>query len=171
MEQMTFVVFLRERKLGAGQLVDASRQLFDQVGEAGHLAHCPADHVPPGLPIYEGLVIGWTAYTHIPSRTRRVQFLQALRERARSGSPVLLSFFTRRAGSLDDKTVYRMARFCQFLLRTRKEPVEIGDGLSYARYVHAFTRDELEEELHAAGLRVAEYTDSEEWGYAMGVAD
>jgi hypothetical protein len=64
-----------------------------------------------------------------------------------------------------------MARFCQFFFRTRKEPLEIGDGLSFARYVHAFARDELEEELHAAGFRGAEYNDVEEWGYAMGVAD
>jgi hypothetical protein len=94
-----------------------------------------------------------------------------LRERALPHSPVLLSFFTRNGGFLDDRIVHRTARFWQIFFRAEKAPLEIGDGISLARYVHAFTRDELEEELRASGFQLAHYCDLGQWGYAIGIAE
>lgn len=53
--------------------------------------------------------------------------------------------------------------------RGKKEPFETGDRLTYARYGHAFTRDELQEELCAAGFQLADYYNADEWGYAIGI--
>ena len=152
-------------------LVRASEQIFDRLGEAKYVTLCEPDRVPQGPRIYDGLVVGWTVYTHIPTTARRVAFLQALSERALPGSPLLVSFFARQSRASDDALVHRTARLWRFLLRGRKEPVEMGDRISYARFVHSFTRDEVEAELRAAGFRSALHGAEGDLGYTVGVAD
>lgn len=152
-------------------LVKASQEIFEELGDPDYLVHCPADCVPVGPATYDALIVGWTVYTHIPTRGRRIRFLQALRQRALPDAPLLISFFVRRASSSDDVLVYRVARFWSFFSRARKEPLEIGDHISYARYAHWFTERELAEELRAAGFRVAHFVEQGEFGYAVGVAE
>jgi hypothetical protein len=150
-------------------LVQASNTLFEQSGESHAVNLCQADQVPSGPPIYGGLIVGWTAYTHIPTRRRRVAFLQALRQRALPGSPVLLSFFTRSGFSRYDTFVYRTASFSRLLLRGRKDALDLGDHLSWC-YSHSFTRDELEAELRAAGFRPVHFSEVGD-GHAVGIVE
>ena len=72
-------------------LVDASYRIFDELGESDYVIHCPPDSVPAGPPTYDALVVGWTVYTHIPTRGRRIRFLNALRRRALAHAPLLIS--------------------------------------------------------------------------------
>ncbi|HLZ39678.1 MAG TPA: hypothetical protein VKQ11_01870 [Candidatus Sulfotelmatobacter sp.] len=150
-------------------LIEAGWQIFDQLGETRGVIYCPPDAVPAGAPTYGGLVIGWGAYTNIPTRQRRVSFLTALRRRALPRAPVLLSFFTRAADSRVDRVVYRCARFSQFFVRARSAPVEMGDHLSLS-YFHSFARNELEDELREAGFQLTHYKDEGDWGHAIGIS-
>ena len=152
-------------------LVRASEQIFDRLGETKYVTLCEPDRVPQGPRIYDGLVVGWTVYTHIPTKARRVAFLQALSARALPGSPLLISFFARQIGSREDVLVHRTARVCRFLLRGRKEPLEVGDRISYARFVRWFTSDEVEAEMRAAGFRNAHHGADGDLGYAVGIAE
>lgn len=152
-------------------LVRASEQIFDRLGESKYVTFCEPDRVPQGPRIYDGLVVGWTVYTHIPTKARRVEFLQALSERALPGSPLLISYFARQSGARDDVLVHRAARFWRFLLRGRKEPLEMGDRISYARFVRSFTRDEVEVELRAAGFKSVHHGAEGDLGYTVGVAE
>jgi hypothetical protein len=137
-------------------LVQASAAVFERLGEPGGVTFCPADQVPTGPPAYGGLIVGWSAYTHIPTRARRVAFLQALRQRALPAAPVLLSFFTRVGSSSYDTFVCWMANVSRLLVRGRKEPVELGDHLSWS-YNHLFTREEIDSELREARIRLVHY--------------
>ncbi|MFZ0733519.1 MAG: hypothetical protein WAM79_14420 [Candidatus Sulfotelmatobacter sp.] len=152
-------------------LVEASQRLFDELGESNYVVYCPPDSVPPGSPLYNALIVGWGAYTHIPTRARRIRFLQAFGERAFGNAPLLLSFFTRKTGSRDDVLVYRLARLCSLFSPARKASLDIGDRISYARYIHSFTEQELAEELKAAGVRLAQFVDKGEFGYAVGIPE
>jgi hypothetical protein len=152
-------------------LVRASEQIFDRLGESKYVAFCKPDSVPLGPAIYDGLVVGWGAYTHIPTKVRRTAFLQALRKRALPHSPILISFFARRLGSKDEVLIHRTARLCRFFLRGRQEPLELGDRISFARFVHSFTFDEVEAELRTAGFRVAHHGEKGDLGYAVGIAE
>jgi hypothetical protein len=152
-------------------LVRASEQIFDRLGESNYVTFCEPDRVPQGLRIYDGLVVGWTVYTHIPTKMRRVTFLQALSERALPGSPLLISYFARQSSARDDVLVHRTARFWRFCLRGRKEPLEVGDRISFVRFVRSFTRDEVEAELRAAGFRSAHHGAEGDLGYTVGVAE
>jgi hypothetical protein len=152
-------------------LVRASEEIFSRLGESRYVTLCEPDSVPPGPPIYDGLVVGWDAYTHIPTKTRRIAFLQALSRRALGHSPLLISFFARRTRSRDEILVHRTARLARFFLRGREEPLELGDRISFARFVHWFTRDEVEAELKTAGFRVAQHGEKGDLGYAVGFAE
>ncbi len=151
-------------------LVHASRTIFDQLGERGYVIPCAPDSVPRGAAIYDGLIVGWSAYTHIPTKLRRIAFLEALRERALPDSPLLVSFFTRGSCSRHEAIVYRTATLSRLFFG--RESLELGDRLEWSRYVHRFTRDELVGELTTAGFRVVHYgEESSSCGHAVGIAE
>jgi hypothetical protein len=150
-------------------LVQASGAVFDGLGEARGVVLCAADEVPAGPQIYSGLVVGWSAYTHIPTRARRIRFLQNLRERALPNSPLLLSFFSRDPSTSYETLIYRMACVSRFLFRGRNEAAEMGDHLSWC-YSHTFVRGEIEAELRAAGFRPVHFSEVGE-GHAVGMAE
>lgn len=152
-------------------LVRASEQIFDRLQESRYVTFCEPDSVPQGPRIYDGLVVGWTVYTHIPTKARRGAFLQALSQRALPNSPLLISFFARHSSSSDEALVYRTARLCQFFLRGRKERLELGDRISFARFVHSFTSDEVEAELRTAGFRVEDHGEEGGLGYIVVIAE
>jgi hypothetical protein len=150
-------------------LVRASEALFAQVGEPQGVIFSATNSVPSGPPIYDGLIVGWSAYTHIPTRRRRVAFLQGMRQRTLPGSPVLLSFFTRETASPDEAIAYRTACLCRLLSRGRKETPELGDHLTWS-YAHYFVRAELEEELRASGFCLVQFNDRGD-SYAVAIAE
>lgn len=152
-------------------LLHASRRIFRQVGEPDNsVTPCAADCVPAGPAIYDGIIVGWSAYTHIPTKQRRIAFLRALRERALPRAPVLLSFFTRDQDSRYEEVVYRTARLWRFILCRHKEPLDRGDRLTLDQCIHFFTRDEVEAELRAAGFKLTHFSE-ENYGHAVGKAD
>lgn len=138
-------------------LIRAGQEIFDRLGERYDVVACAPDAVPAGPPDSDGLIVGWGAYTHIPTKARRVTFLQALKKRSVPGSPLILSFFTRNNRSMADNVLDHTATAVGFVLRARKESFEAGDRLEWGRYVHRFTRQELEAELTEAGFSPAYY--------------
>jgi len=150
-------------------LVQAGDALFDGLGERRGVTLCAAGQVPCGPALYQGLIVGWTGYTHIPTRRRRIAFLEGLRHRAMPGAPVLISFFPRDRSSQYENLNYWIARVSRFLFRGRKEEPEPGDHLGWC-FSHTFTREEVEAELRAAGFRPAYYSELGE-GHAVGIAE
>jgi hypothetical protein len=136
-------------------LVRAGKEIFDRLGERYSVVASAPDSVPSGPADYDALVLGWSAYTHIPTKVRRVAFLEALKCRSVPGSPLMLSFFTRRGRSSSDRTVDGTAAAARFLFRGRKDRFEPGDRLEWSRYVHRFTQRELEAELEDGGFSPA----------------
>jgi hypothetical protein len=153
-------------------LLNIGQKMFRQLGETYPVTFCPPDRVPLGERIYDGLILGWSGYTHIPTKARRIQFLEALRQRALPHSPLLLSFFSRAANpSRYELIAYRMARICRLVFRAANEqPVELGDSLDARQYLHRFTRDECQAELNAAGFEMVHYRDDFGSGVAVALA-
>jgi hypothetical protein len=52
-----------------------------------------------------------------------------------------------------------------------REPVSPGDRLSWNRYDHPFTRDELESELKSAGFDRVHFGEENNCGHAVALAD
>jgi hypothetical protein len=152
-------------------LLAAGRKIFEQLGQSYSVVFCEPDRVPTGPQIYEGVIVGWSAYTHIPTRLRRVRFLQALRGRTLPHSALVMSFFIRNESSRYIAMTYRAGAIFRILFRGRKEPLERGDDLEFSHFRHRFTRDEIEGELQAAGFRMLDYSEQGDAGIAAAVAD
>jgi hypothetical protein len=113
---------------------------------------------------YDGIVIGWGGYMHIPGRQNRVRFLSALRDRARAGAPLLLSFFCRPTRMRRYDWIYRAARLTR-RLRGSADPVEYGDMLN-GTFHHCFTEAEISSELIEGGFELIEYLETP-YGHAF----
>ena len=150
-------------------LVQASNAIFDRLGETRGVALCASGEVPSGPALYRGLIVGWSGYTHIPTRRRRIAFLQQLRNRALPATPVLVSFFPREGSSRSETLIYRIARISRVIFRKRKEQSELGDHLGWC-FSHTFTREEIEAELQEAGFRPVFYSEVGE-GHAVGISE
>lgn len=136
------------------QLVDVCERLLVRPG--CHVMYAAPDSLPPDLGTYEGFLLGWAAYSYIPRRARRVALLHDLRSHLVPEAPVLLSFMTR----TEQSRMFRIMHAVAGLIRRARfaAPVELGDNLE-EKFVHHFTRAEIEAELCEAGFRPEHYSD------------
>jgi hypothetical protein len=105
-------------------------------------------------------------YALIQGRARRIAFLRQLRAQCAAGTPLLLSFFTRKSDRFRFRFTRRVANVFRWLLR--RERVEMGDELM-PTYIHNFTQAEIAAEMQAAGFQLV-YFDTDEYGQAVGLA-
>lgn len=114
---------------------------------------------------YDGLIVGWATYMHIPGRQRRIAFLRSMAQYACPDAPILLSFMVRGSGQRSDRLRQQLANGLRRL--RRQERVELGDGLLETLHLHRFIKEEVVEELEQAGFRFVAYH-SAEYGHAIG---
>lgn len=156
-------------------LVAACRRNMDRAGVKGRVLDAPPNRLPPGLGIYDGIFAGRGFYHHIPGRACRIAFLRSCREHLTAGGPLFISdFFTRPPA---DQSWVRKQRIANLIRACLREPerVECGDWLTDCMQ-HAFTPDEIELELRAAGFQLVRYADSPfgegaHLAHAVGIAD
>jgi hypothetical protein len=137
--------------------------LVGQAVEVQVLEAAP-DAVPDGLASYDGAIIGWGAYMHIPGRARRIAFLGQLRRHIRPGGPLLVSYFARRVDGRAFRSKAAIARVIR-RLRFSSEPVEIGDSLDRT-FDHWFTESDIRSELEQAGFETVS-TAADPYGHAV----
>ena len=118
--------------------------------------------------MYDGLIMGWTGYSHIPGRGARVRFLAEFRRHVRPDGPILISFLTRKPESPQYRLIFAIARLIRFLRRSR-ETVEPVDALPNP-YFHCFTKGEIRQELEDSGYHL-EYYSEVGFGHAVGRAN
>lgn len=158
---------------------ECNAALVAYAGELLRRRGCPAsvtllarDAAPPGEGIYDGAVVGWSAYMLVAGREHRIALLRALRRRVDTGAPLLLSFWTRPGEHRRSRIVRAAAAPIRALLR--REPPEPGDDL-VPNFVHRFTEAEVEAEMRAAGFRLARFQPEGEGpydsGWAVGIAE
>jgi hypothetical protein len=153
------------------QLVKSANELLGRLAltPSVHLAPrdaCPDDPRFYRAETYHGLIVGWSAYMLIRGRGRRVALLKQLRARAGEGAPVLISFIPRQG---TPRWMRITAWVGNLVARLRfGDPVEVGDDL-VMNFVHRFTREEIESELHEAGFDLIHFGNIE-YGHALGVA-
>jgi len=113
--------------------------------------------------VFDGIILGWGAYTHIIGRKQRLELLEKMKKSVAPGSPMLISFWSQAREYSFEKKVYNFAnRIKDFF---GKEKIENGD-----RYIgvfgHYFTKDEIRLELALAGLKMVEF-DNMHYGYVV----
>ncbi len=145
-------------------LVDVANALLAAEGFPPSVSLAPRDGVPALDRTYDGVIVGWGAYSLIAPSARRRAFLAGLREHLQPGGPLLVSFFVRAGSGRYYDYVARVANGIRSLMR--RPPVESGDVLA-PNFVHHFNENELRAEFRASGLRLVDFATSE-YGYAVG---
>jgi 2-polyprenyl-3-methyl-5-hydroxy-6-metoxy-1,4-benzoquinol methylase len=135
---------------------DPSDHLLDKfralAAEDGRIVKAAPSEVPAFGERFDGVVIGWGGYTHVPESARRAAFLRALARQMKPGAPLLLSFYLRRADGWRSRTATLAANAMRRALRLTST-VETGDSMT-DKFEHRFTEQEVARELTAAGLRL-----------------
>ncbi len=136
-------------------LVIVANELLQEEGHEATVNLMSRDQCPNTGTTYDGIIVGWQAYSFIQGRKHRISLLQQLWAQTQTQSPILLSFFYR--GHHDRR--YNVAALVANLIRRvlRKEPVEVGDWF-LPEYAKFFTRDELNSELEEGGFSCVRYT-------------
>lgn len=107
---------------------------------------------------YDGIIIGWGAYTHMMGSRNRINFLNGLKSLLRENGVIFISFYTRNEKSRRLNYTYKIANF----LRTIRfaEKVELGDDIDY-NFVHNFSKNEIIDEITKAGLKDVYYSEKQ----------
>jgi hypothetical protein len=151
-------------------LVKFANDLIRKDGVGGWVSQSLPDECPQSGEVYDAVVVGWGVYTLIQGRRQRVEFLRGLRAQTRDGSPLLVSFYHRAAGSRRGKIVKAVG---DALRRVRgRGRLEAGDDLdpsTVPNFVHYFTRDEITSELREGGFELVFFS-TEGYGHAVALA-
>jgi hypothetical protein len=139
-------------------LVVVANEVLRAEGYESSVHPVPYDEFPNTGKTYDGLIIGWSAYMHIPGRRRRIARLRQLRAQARAQGPILLSFFDLGNAAAPNPARYKLAVFVANVIRRglRRELAEFGDWLR-PQYLHYFTRDDIASELAEGGFSTVHY--------------
>lgn len=148
------------------ELVETARVSLKKKRIHCRIVRADPGRVPDGFGQYDGIIVGWGGYMHIPGQAQRIEFLRQLRKHVAPRGPVLLSFFTRSATSKRFALIYRLAKIIR-AIRLCSDRVEKGDTLD-ATYDHYFTREELCSELKQAGFELLFYSDKD-YSHAVAV--
>jgi len=114
------------------------------------------DHVPEQFGLYDGLIMGWSGYSHIVGQADRIKFLKEFRQHLQADGVLLISFFVRENDSTSFKVTYKLGQLIR-KIRFSHENLEFGDTL-IEFYLHYFNQAEIEHELANAGLTLVYYS-------------
>jgi hypothetical protein len=114
--------------------------------------------VPAEIKKYDGIIIGWGAYSHIPGHKKRLTFLEGLYPFMSNTTPLMISFLWTSKRNRRDKITKNFSDF--FRTFSRKEKTEPGDKLE-PDFIHYFSEEEIKNELTQSKFRVIDYYNTE----------
>lgn len=146
------------------RLVEYGNDFFMRNGIDAKINYLSKNSVPGELKRYNGIIIGWGAYTHIQGSKTRIAFLSALKPYCMAETHIMISFLLNDGSARKDSIIKNVSNF--FRSFTGRDKTEAGDRLlSY--YAHFFKKAEIESELNASGFSMVDYYDGE-YGCAVG---
>lgn len=125
-------------------LVEYGNALLQKHGIKNTIEYLPRDTVPTESKKYDGIIIGWGAYSHIRGKKKRHLFLQKLQPFLDKEAPLMISFLLTRERTRQNKIVKQVADF--FRVFSKQGKTDLGDGLIF-EFVHYFSEEEIKSEL------------------------
>jgi hypothetical protein len=135
-------------------LAEFGRELLARHGHADRVHVSRPSELPGDGSGLDGVIVGWGTYSLIRPGAARVALLTSARERLTAGGALLLSHFEAPRHGRELRATRAIANA---LRRARgRAEVELGDTLA-PHLAHVFTREQVGEEVAAAGLEVVEH--------------
>ncbi|RMF96756.1 MAG: class I SAM-dependent methyltransferase [Candidatus Schekmanbacteria bacterium] len=147
-------------------LVNLAHKNIEEKGYSAKVFLSDRDDTADIDEIFDGIIVGWAVYMHIPERESRVEFLKKIRRNIKTDGPLLLSFFVRKGNPKNFQLLTSMANIIRKLLGKKK--IDVGDRLA-PNFIHYFTKDEIEKELSCARFSLVEFS-AKQYGYAIAKA-
>ena len=141
------------------KLINYGNELLQKNKINSTIKYLPRNSVPDEVEKYDGIIIGWGAYSHIRGRANRLSFLASLYPFLKEEAPLMISFLLRQGSSNKDKIVKSISSF--FRIIRNKIKTEPGDRFSHI-FLHYFTEKEIKEELQQSKYRVIGYNKAED---------
>lgn len=118
------------------------------------IKYLPRNTVPGDVKKYDGIIVGWGAYSLIQGNKRRISFLNGLSPFLGQDTPLMISFLWMDKKDRKDNRIQKVANF--FRILSRKEKTEPGDRL-VPDFIHYFTEEEIKSELEQSKLRIEDF--------------
>ncbi len=136
------------------EIIEYGNRFVKNNGLNAGIKYLPVNSVPAEIKKYDGIIIGWSSYSHIQGNRSRILFLSKLFPFLSKESPLMISFLTKEEKGRQEKIIKNVSNF--FRSFTRKDKTESGDRLmSY--FAHFFNEEEIRNELAQANLKLIEY--------------
>jgi hypothetical protein len=139
-------------------LVEYGNAFLEKNKNESRIKYLPRNAVPVEIKKYDGIIIGWGAYSHIQGNRNRLSFLERLYPFMHKESRLMISFLWVHKRTGRDKIVKNVSNF--FRMFTKKDKTEPGDKLEPG-FIHYFIEDEIKGELTRAKYNVLDYYASE----------
>ena len=150
------------------KLILSGNALLDEMGFSNRIQFLPRNHVPNySNNKFDGVIIGWGAFSLIRSREERKVFLEKLKPFLKKNAPLMVSFLTGKGHSKQDKVIVWVGNFFRFF--SRRQKIEPGDRL-VSNFVHVFTRDKIQREFLESGFEIIDYLDKD-YGCLIAILD
>lgn len=139
-------------------LVEYGNSLLKKNNSDARIEILKRNLVPEEVIKYDGIIIGWGAYSHMEGTAVRQNFLNSLKPFMNNDSRLMISFLYVTNRNKKDKIVVGVSNFFrEFSGQARSEP---GDRLE-PDFIHYFMEDEIRDELTSAGFTVTDYSTDE----------
>ena len=137
------------------RLVEFGNSLLKKHDINSSIKYLVRNSVPDDIKQYDGIIIGWGAYSLIRGNETRIGFLNSLKPFFKPETLLMASFVYSTRRRRKDKIIKQVADFLSFF--HKKDRTEIGDRL-VPYFIHYFSEDEIKSEFAQAGLDVIDYS-------------
>jgi len=135
-------------------LVDYGNLLLQKNQISNKIKYLPRNTVPAEIEKYDGIIIGWGAYSHIRGKRKRLSFLADIYPLLKKDAPLMISFLRTWERTRQEKIIRDVSNF--FKIFSNKDKTELGDGLML-EFVHFFNEEEIKSELIQSKFRIKDY--------------
>jgi hypothetical protein len=145
-------------------LIEYGNTLLQKNNVNVKIKYLPKNSVPVEIKKYDGIIVGWGAYSLMSGSKKRLSFLEGLYPFMHKNTPLMISFLWMKERGRRDKIIKNVSNF--FRTFGKRDKTEPGDRLE-PDFVHFFTEEEIKNELYQAKYTVIDYT-ATDYGCVIG---
>ena len=122
------------------------------------IKYLPRNSVPSEIKKYDGIIVGWGAYSLIQGNKKRRSFLAGLYPFMHKETSLMVSFLWMEKKGKKDEIIKNISNF--FRIFSNKDKTEPGDRL-VPDFIHYFSEEEIKNEFIQSKFRVTDYYSSD----------